>query len=282
MGGALENPGLFSLSLPSKRDRPVSPSQVNLGDAVLRGLFSRWVDQYLRLGNCGTPSSRSSGGGGGHGRGHSREHSGGGFGGSASGRTPDNGSGDYSSGDSDSENSDRDRGLGYDSRSASPGSGLSSRASEGGGRGGVDDGARRAGSGSIRGNHVLGIDLVGGGGERRGGRAIGDDTVLWVTETDGGGSGGLQRTILHKRVGEFDGREVSYDVRGARRATATTSAAVLLYCCDDVMLRLFCTTHVILSGLVGSAMYWYHSWRKYKDCWDVHVNTKRFLYSRPE
>ncbi|CAN0125956.1 unnamed protein product [Pylaiella littoralis] len=31
--------------------------------------------------------------------------------------------------------------------------------------------------------------------------------MLWVTETDVGGHGGIQRTLLQKRVGEFDGRE---------------------------------------------------------------------------
>ncbi|CAM9883203.1 unnamed protein product [Ectocarpus sp. 6 AP-2014] len=31
--------------------------------------------------------------------------------------------------------------------------------------------------------------------------------MLWVTEMDLGGHGGIQRTLLQKRVGEFDGRE---------------------------------------------------------------------------
>lgn len=180
---ALNAPSVLFFPLRFLRATPV---QVNLGDAVLRGLFSRWIDQHLRLDGEGMASSRRRGVGGGNG-------------------------GAYSSGESDSEDSDRGRGSDYESRSTSPGSGLSSQASagerEGGGRRG--GALRQAGSGSIRGNHVLDIDLAGGGGGLGGGRAIGDDTVLWVTETDLGGSGGLQRTLLQKRVGEFDGREVS-------------------------------------------------------------------------
>eukprot|EP00903_Cladosiphon_okamuranus_P010963 g10354.t1 len=155
--------------------------KVNLGDAVLRGLFSRWVDQYLRLhgdGGAGALFSTS--------------------------RRRDNGGGStYSSGESD-EDSEND-GDYESSRSASTRSAQSSQASPG-----PRDGSHRRGSGEsggaggagFRGSHVLDVELAGGGG---GGRAIRDDTMLWVTESDVGG--GIQRTLLQKRVGEFDGRE---------------------------------------------------------------------------
>lgn len=178
--------------------------QVNLGDAVLRGLFSRWIDQYIGLdGHGSTPTSRrgaSTHGGGGHGNGN----------GGGGARHADNGS-SYSSGDSDSEDSDHGRESDSESRSASPGSGLSSQASEGAGSGtSGGGGVRPAGrGGSIRSNNVLDSDFASGGGGGGGsGRAIGDETVLWVTETDLGGNGGMQRTMLQKRVGEFNGREV--------------------------------------------------------------------------
>ena len=160
--------------------------KVNLGDAALRGLFSRWVDQHLQL--------HGDGGGGGGGGGRSsfsasrRRDNGGGGGGST-----------YSSGDSDEDSENDDD---YESsRSASTRSAQSSQNSPG-----PRDGSHRRGSGEngggIRGNHVLDVELAGGGG---GARAIGDDTMLWVTESDLGG--GIQRTLLQKRVGEFDGRE---------------------------------------------------------------------------
>lgn len=160
----------------------------------MRGLFSRWIEGHVRLDGEGTSSSRRGGRGGyGHGGGE---------------RLLDNGSA-YSSGESESEDSDQEQGSDYGSRSASPGSGLSSAASAGD-RGVGSGGARQTESGSIRGSHGLDIDLSarGGGGGSGGGRGIGDDTVLWVTETDLGANGGMQRTLLQKRVGEFDGREV--------------------------------------------------------------------------
>ena len=156
--------------------------KVNLGDAALRGLFSRWVDQHLRLhgdGGGGGPSS------------------------SSASRRRDNGGGStYSSGDSDDDDSENDDDY-ESSRSASTRSAHSSQASPG-----PRDGSNRRGSGEssgggIRGSHVLDVELAAGGGGA--GRAIGDDTMLWVTESELGG--GIQRTLLQKRVGEFDGRE---------------------------------------------------------------------------
>lgn len=161
--------------------------KVNLGDAALRGLFSRWVDQHLRLhgeggigGAGGAPPSSGY---------RRRDNGAGGSGGTYS-------SGDSDGGDSEEEDESDSHGCDNESWSASTRSGHSSQASPGGTRdsGGV---RRRRGSG--------GSGSVGGGGGGNG-RAIGDDTMLWVTETDVGG-GGIQRTLLQKRVGEFDGRE---------------------------------------------------------------------------
>ena len=172
----------------------ISPShaQVNLGDAVLRGLFSRWMEQHLRSHSNRNGSCRQRGGNG-----------------SANGRNADNGSA-YSSGESDSDD-DSEQGEGWEEESSltSPVSGESSQASA------RDGGARQTGSGSVRGSNALDVDVAGGGGDSwegaaRGGRtrAIREDTVVVVTEGELGGNGGMQRTLLQKRVGEFDGTEV--------------------------------------------------------------------------
>lgn len=168
-------------------------AQVNLGEAVLRGLFSRWIEQPFRLNGSGLSQSR---------RGLGRN-------------------GSYSSGESgeDEDSDDQDHTSTYSSRSGTLRSRTSSEASagdrgNGGGSGnGGDGGARSKRSGGtdhFPGREGLDLDLMnsGSGGGLGGGRGIGDDTVLWVTETDLGGNGGIQRTLLQKRVGEFDGREV--------------------------------------------------------------------------
>ena len=172
----------------------VSPShaQVNLGDAVLLGSFSRWMEQCLHFHSKCIGSCRQRGGNG-----------------SANGRNADNGSA-HSSGETDSDD-DSEQGDGWEDESSltSSVSGESSQASAG------DGGARQTGSGILRVSNALDLDLAGDGsnsweGAARGGDtcAIREDTVVAVTEGELGGNGGMQRTLLQKRVGEFDGTEV--------------------------------------------------------------------------
>lgn len=184
--------------------------QVNLGEAVLRGLFGRWIEQQRRVAEGrGHAHSRRRLGSGGGGRHHQSDAS------AAGVRRLDNGI-NYSSAESEDDDSDQDERESEDgSRSPPRGSrtsseGLGSGVGVGGGR--AESVASQGGSGGLRVSHGFDLDLSGSGAVGTAGRAIGDDTVLWVTETDLGGNGGVQRTILQKCVGEFDGREVNDDL----------------------------------------------------------------------
>lgn len=187
--------------------------QVNLGDAVLRGLFSKWIEQHFRLNN-----GRS---------GACRQYRRSGRSGSGSGDINFNGIGDerhadnespYSSGDeSDSDDSDQGDGWECESSLTSPVSRESSQTSA------KDGGVRQAGSGSTRPSNGLDVELSAGDGdgsreglgEQTGNvRAIRDDTVVLVTESEISGNEGMQRTLLQKRVCEFDGTEVCKQRRG--------------------------------------------------------------------
>lgn len=200
--------------------------QVNLGDAVLRGLFSKWIEQHFRLnGRTGTcRQHRRSGRSGSSGSGNVN-FSGNGIG---EGRHADNES-PYSSGDeSDSDESYQGDGWEYESSLTSPVSRESSQASA------KDGGVRLAGSGSTRPSHGLDGDLSGGdgdgdgcregiGGQTGSARAIRDDTVVLVTESEISGNEGMQRTLLQKRVCEFDGTEVCNGDAWVKRGGAVYS-----------------------------------------------------------
>lgn len=155
----------------------VPGTQVNLGEAVLRGLFSRWIERQ--------PGTKSRGR-----NGHV---------GATSGTDRRLGHGGVTSSSSDSDGDDD---------SESPRSRLTSDASSrnrgAGGAGGTSTGHLHANGGLEMGFCSRGNAAAGLGG----GRGIGDDTVLWVTETELGGNGGIQRTLLQRRVGDFDGSEV--------------------------------------------------------------------------
>lgn len=162
-----------------------------MGEAVLRGLFSRWIEQPFR-----------DGAGLGHSRRGLRGHSG-------------TYSSDESGDEEDSDDQEHNSTCSSQSEAARSRSSSEGSAGERGSRGREDSGegdgrsARSAGSGSLAGKQGLDLDLgAGAGAGLGGGRGIGDDTMLWVTETDLGGHGGIQQTLLQKRVEEFDGREV--------------------------------------------------------------------------
>lgn len=185
--------------------------QVNLGDAVLRGLFSKWIEQHFRLNNGRSGACRQY-------RRSGRSVS------SGSGNVNFNGTGDerhadnespYSSGDESDSDSEQGDGWEYESSLTSPVSRESSQTSA------KDGGVRQAGSGNTRPSHGLDVDMSASGASRDGDgsregvggqtgsvRAIRDDTVVLVTENDISGNEGMQRTLLQKRVCEFDGTEV--------------------------------------------------------------------------
>lgn len=202
-----------------------------MGEAVLRGLFCRWRDEHLRLEGAGLAHSR---------RGLRGQHDAAGAAGGGGGRHHvDNDSGSYWSGESEEDESDQEQTSGYGSRSGSPGSRTCSEGSAG------ERESATAGSGSLRGSQGLDLDLSvrGAEGGLGGGRGIGDETVLWVAETDLGGHGGVQRTLLQKRVGEFDGREVR-----AQRTKNEEPVGLYKICCTvqsvlGITCRITCHTH---------------------------------------